>query len=77
VVGLTLRLVRSQRTSICINLSVELSFDSEAVATLGASDELVNDLLEIITVFSARLYGSRCRKNKKLLEQLPEAAMNV
>lgn len=30
-----------------------------------------------ITVFSARLYGSRSRKNKKLLDQLREAASHV
>lgn len=31
-------------------------------------EELAQDVLEIITVFSARLYGSRSKKNKKLLE---------
>jgi predicted site-specific integrase-resolvase len=31
-------------------------------------EELAQDVLEIITVFSARLYGSRSRKNKKLIE---------
>jgi predicted site-specific integrase-resolvase len=36
-------------------------------------EELAKDVLEIITVFSARLYGSRSRKNKKLLEGLKEA----
>ncbi len=33
-------------------------------------DELAQDVLEIITVFSARLYGARSRKHKKLLETL-------
>ena len=33
-------------------------------------EDLANDVLEIITVFSARLYGSRSRKNKKLLEDV-------
>ena len=37
-------------------------------------EELASDVLEIITVFSARLYGSRSHKNKKLLENLKEAA---
>ena len=32
--------------------------------------ELASDVLEIITVFSARLYGSRSRKNLKLLQEL-------
>jgi predicted site-specific integrase-resolvase len=33
-------------------------------------EELAQDVLEIITVFSARLYGSRSHKNKKLMEAL-------
>lgn len=36
-------------------------------------DELAQDILEIITVFSARLYGSRSRKHKKLLADLQSA----
>ena len=31
-------------------------------------EELVQDVLEIITVFSARLYGSRSHKNKQVLD---------
>ena len=38
-------------------------------------EELAQDVLEIITVFSARLYGSRSHKNKKLIEELTEAAI--
>lgn len=55
------------------------SFETEVVI-INAKDEatfeddLVQDVLEIITVFSARLYGSRSRKNKKLLAALSEAA---
>jgi len=45
---------------ILINKGTEPSFE----------EELASDVLEIITVFSARLYGSRSRKNKKLLEKL-------
>jgi putative resolvase len=43
---------------IIINKGDEVSFE----------EELAQDVLEIITVFSARLYGSRSRKNKKLIE---------
>jgi len=35
-------------------------------------EELAQDVLEIITVFSARLYGSRSRKHKKLMTALTE-----
>ena len=40
-------------------------------------EELAKDVLEIITVFSARLYGSRSHKNKKLIEDLNRVAANV
>lgn len=40
-------------------------------------EELAKDVLEIITVFSARLYGSRSHKNKQLLAHLQNAVANV
>ena len=43
---------------VIINKGDEVSFE----------EELAQDILEIITVFSARLYGSRSRKNKKLVD---------
>lgn len=36
-------------------------------------EELAQDVLEIITVFAARLYGSRSRKNQKLLDGVKHA----
>ena len=35
---------------------------------LSFEEELAQDVLEIITVFSARMYGARSRKNLKLVE---------
>jgi len=37
-------------------------------------EDLASDVLEIITVFSARLYGSRSHKNRKTMQVLKEAA---
>jgi len=37
-------------------------------------EDVANDVLEIISVFSARLYGSRSRKNKKLLDDMKKVA---
>ena len=37
-------------------------------------EELAKDVLEIITVFSARLYGSRSKKNKELIAAMKKAA---
>jgi len=39
--------------------------------------ELAEDILEIITVFSARLYGSRSQKNRKLLQTLQTEADRI
>jgi putative resolvase len=36
--------------------------------------DLANDVLEIVTVFSARLYGSRSHKNRQLIESFRTAA---
>lgn len=37
-------------------------------------EELAKDVLEIITVFSARLYGSRSKKNRELMEAMKKVA---
>lgn len=37
-------------------------------------EELARDVLEIITVFSARLYGARSRKNAKMIAAITAAA---
>ena len=37
-------------------------------------EELAQDVLEIITVFSARLYGSRSHKAKKIIDAVKDAA---
>jgi len=39
--------------------------------------ELAEDILEIITVFSARLYGSRSQKNRNLLQTLQTEADRI
>ena len=36
-------------------------------------EELASDVLEIVTVFSARMYGARSHKNKKLIEGVKQA----
>lgn len=40
-------------------------------------EDLAQDVLEIITVFSARLYGSRSHKNKKIIEELKDIATRL
>lgn len=43
---------------VIVNQGEDLSFE----------EELAQDVLEIITVFAARLYGARSHKNKKLIQ---------
>ena len=66
--------------SICEAKQVEVVIVNNASAALSGQGEdtpfeedLATDVLEIITVFSARLYGSRSRKNKKLLDGVKKA----
>jgi predicted site-specific integrase-resolvase len=40
-------------------------------------EELAKDMLEIVTVFSARLYGSRSHKFKQWVEKLRQAAESL
>jgi predicted site-specific integrase-resolvase len=48
---------------VIINQGEETSFE----------EDLAKDGLEIITVFCARLYGSRSRKNQKLIDGVGKA----
>lgn len=52
---------------VIINQGNETSFE----------EELAQDVLEIITVFSAKLYGSRSHKNKLLMESLRKVTSNA
>ena len=52
---------------IIINASEDSTFE----------EDLANDVIEIVTVFSARLYGSRSDKNRQVMERLQEVAKEV
>jgi excisionase family DNA binding protein len=58
--------------AICEARQVEVVILNQGEDTTFEED-LAKDVLEIITVFSARLYGSRSRKNKKLLDSVKAA----
>ena len=62
--------------SLCEEFGVEVIIINQSEET-RFEDDLVQDVLEIITVFSARLYGARSRKNQKLLQALKQAADGV
>jgi len=58
---------------ICEIKNVEIVILNQGEDTSFAQD-LAQDVLEIITVFSARLYGARSKKNKNLIDGLKAAA---
>ena len=58
--------------AICEAKKVEVVILNQGEDTTFEED-LANDVLEIITVFSARLYGGRSHKNKKLLSEMKRA----
>ena len=62
--------------SLCEQFGIEVVIMNKSEDT-RFEDDLVQDVLEIIAVFSARLYGARSRKNQKLLQTLKQAAENV
>jgi predicted site-specific integrase-resolvase len=58
--------------AICEAKNVEVVIINQGEDT-SFEEELAKDVLEIITVFSARLYGSRSHKNQKLLDGVKRA----
>lgn len=81
------RLVLTHRDRL-VRLGIELIFSlcehfGTEVVILNASslsefeDEIAEDVMEIITIFSARLYGSRSEKNKDVIQKLTEVAREL
>ena len=63
--------------TICETKGVEVIILNKGDETVGFKEELAKDVLEIITVFSAKLYGSRSKKNRELLKKLTETAKDL
>jgi predicted site-specific integrase-resolvase len=81
------RLVLSHRDRL-LRFGVELIFSlcehfGTEVVIINASslaefeDEIASDVMEIITIFSARLYGSRNQKNLDIVKKLIEVAKEL
>lgn len=81
------RLVMTHRDRL-LRLGVELIFSlcehfATEIVIINASslaefeDELAEDVLEIITIFSARLYGTRSQKDHDIIKKLMEVAREL
>ncbi len=62
--------------SLCAIKNIEVTIINQGDEP-SFEEELAKDVLEIITVFSARLYGSRSHKNKQLMANLQNAVAGV
>lgn len=61
---------------LCENFGTEVVIINRS-ADSTFEEDLTADVLEIITVFSARLYGSRSHKNKKIVNELQKVAKQI
>lgn len=63
--------------AMCEEFETEVVIVNKSHEETTFEQELVQDMIELITVFSARLYGSRSKKNKKLLDGMTQAVKDI
>ena len=56
--------------AMCEEFQTEVVIINKSKEDSSFEAELVRDMIELVTVFSARLYGSRSRKNQKLVDNM-------
>jgi predicted site-specific integrase-resolvase len=62
---------------MCEEFKTEVVIINKSSSEVNFEQELVTDMLELITLFSACLYGSRSHKNKKLIDSMAKAVEDV
>ncbi|MBE9213269.1 IS607 family transposase [Plectonema cf. radiosum LEGE 06105] len=63
--------------AMCEEFETEVVIINKSSEEVTFEQELVQDMIELITVFSARLYGSRSKKNKKLIDGMTQVVKEV
>jgi excisionase family DNA binding protein len=63
--------------AMCAEFETEVIIINKSNEEVTFEQELVQDMIELITVFSARLYGSRSQKNQKLIEGMAQVVKEV
>ncbi|NER23114.1 MAG: IS607 family transposase [Symploca sp. SIO1C2] len=59
--------------AMCEEFETEVVIVNKSQVETTFEQELVQDMLELITVFSARLYGAQSQKNQQLLDRMTQA----
>ena len=62
--------------AICEEFNTEVVIINQTKEEISFEQELATDMIELVTVFSARLYGSRSKKNKKLIDNMVKAVQD-
>ena len=63
--------------AMCAEFETEAIIINKSKESVTFEQELVQDMIELITVFSARLYGSASQKNQKLIEGMAPVVKEV
>lgn len=63
--------------AMCEEFETEVVIVNKSHEETTFEQELVPDMMELIAVFSARLYGSRSQKNQKLIEGMTQVVKDV
>jgi len=63
--------------AVCEAKNVEVIIINSTDNERSFEEELASDVLEIVTVFSARMYGARSGKNKKLIDGVSKAVADA
>lgn len=61
---------------MCNEFQTQVVIVNQSKEERSFEHELVTDMIELVTVFSARLYGSRSRKNQKLVDNVVKTVQN-
>lgn len=59
--------------AMCEEFETEVVIVNKSEADQTFEQELVTDMIELVTVMSARMYGARSHKNKKLIDGMAKA----
>lgn len=59
--------------AMCEEFETEVVIVNKSEADQTFEQELVTDMIELVTVMSARMYGARSHKNKKLIDGMSQA----
>ena len=63
--------------AMCAEFETEAIIINKSKESVTFEQELVQDMIELITVFCARLYGSASQKNQKLIEGMAPVVKEV